>query len=366
MNKQLIRKIANVTDRMWKKRACKGLLFGDIGISLVHNSLYKITEQQLHKHRIEAGLSQYMPEHFSESNLFTFFPINYAYGLVGVYSAYNIIYFNSNQRETDLLDLSEFYEFICENMSDIDLESNFGFFHGAAGQLQYLNTDPGIDKKQISVLLEDFINIMEVSSLKQRFSISSGQVNVTVSHGITGLLLVILNCCNLHKVKPDNLQSILSEGIGILNPYLEQRMEESDRIPFQLCDFKRDLMVCLFLLKANDKIDTTITNTTAYNYCKFILDKVELELPENFAIGQTTGLSGILECVRSIFSLVQQKDIKDWFEYHHDRLCNFLLKNTTYEYTMNNTFYDGISGTLLTALSPEIEDDPNWRKLLLY
>jgi|GEM_PF-1464210 len=367
MNKQLLDRVVNLTDHMWKTNEHKGLLFGNIGVSLIYDSLYQITKQRIFKKRTEKILSQYMPEYFTESNLFTFFPTKYAFGLIGVYSAYNIIYSKSDENEpNDLLAQSDFECFIYETLSKIDSESNLSFFHGVAGLLQYLTTNPSIDKELLTASLAHLNNTLQVSTFNERFRNLGGQINLTVSHGITGFLLVVLNCYGLGNNKHDNEYFILQKGEDILQKYLQQRLDEYDTIPFRMSDFKRDLMICLFLLKFNDKKDKSVSKTFAFNCCEFILEKLELDLPEKFELGQANGLSGILECVRSIFLLVRQKKIKNWFEFHHNKLCNAIMDNSTYEHLMSGSFYDGACGALLTILYPNIEHNPNWRKLLLY
>lgn len=363
-----IRQLGAISDLLYENRNIKGLMFGDLGVSLVCHSLFQITgKEYLEKRCIEIA-NRYLPSDIKDTDFATFFPTSFACGFTGIYSALKIL---ANEGVDDenlkLLDLEVFDEYICENILELDIESDWSVFHGATGQLYYLTFCRELnDAMKLSTLCH-VSSLFEGEEAIAKFRSENGNLNVSLTHGVTGFLLVILTCYRSVNTGMDRVRKVLLNGIEIFEKHIQVRLNTVDLNCLEHTAIKKDLMVCVSLINLGvDCGASSQSIAVALMYSEILLETLSKSPLENIELGQHNGLSGVVECIRSLYKYSKNRKFLAWFDYYYDVLCRRFSEIDREKHINNGTLFNGSCGSLLTILHPKIGQDPAWRKLFLY
>lgn len=363
-----IKKLGAICDLLYQNRNIKGLMFGDLGVSLLCHSLFQITgEEYLEKRCIEIA-NRYLPSDIKDTDFATFFPTNFACGFTGIYSALKILADEGVDDENlKLLDLEVFGEYICENILALDIESDWSVFHGATGQLYYLTFCRELNNAMKLSALCHVSSLFEGEKAIAKFHNENGNLNVSTTHGVTGFLLAILTCYRSLNTSMDRVRKVLLNGIEIFAKYIQVRLNTVDLNSFEHTAIKKDLMVCVSLTNIGADIGTSSQSiAVALMYSEILLETLSKSPLENIDLGQHNGLSGVIECIRSLYKYSKNRKFLTWFEYYYEVLCHRFPEIDREKHIGNGTLFNGSCGSLLTILHPKIEQDPAWRKLFLY
>lgn len=368
MRLNTVRQLGAIIDFPWENGGTKGLMFGDIGYCLLYYSLFTITGEDHFKNKCSHIINDYLPGSIKSTDFASLFPTNFAYGFTGIYSALKML---SNERFDDrnleLLDLGIFDEYICESILKSDIGSDWSLFHGTTGQLYYLTFKQTLNDTVMLSPLFHICSLLESVQGTSKFRNKEGEFNISLTHGATGFLSVVLTYFRLVDGGIERIVGPLSNVIQALEEYVAMRLNTGDT-NFKECSIvKKDLLVCACL--TNLGVDFGVSphsRWAALSYADILLDNLSKTPQINNGVGQHNGLSGVVECTRSLYIYSKKLKFSNWFDHFYDLLYRRFFEIDLEKHTSNLALFNGSCGALLTILHPQVEQNPAWRKLLLY
>jgi len=357
-----------ITNLLYEKKQIKGLMFGDMGVSLICHSLFQITgDACLEKQCIEIA-NQYLPSEIDDTDFAVYFATSFACGFTGIYSALSILAEEGvGDENLRLLDLDVFEEYIYEHILASTIHSDWSLLHGVTGQLYYLTCCRELTNAMKISLLSHVSSVFGCTDAIEPFRKEKGDLNVSWTHGVTGFLMTIWRCYKSLVTGLDQTRTVLLNLLSRLQDYIAVRLNTADFDGLDVMTLKKDLMVCACLTNLAFESGLSLQRMgEILAYAEILLKTFANNPLYTMNLGQDSGLSGVIECIRTLYKYANTKNFSVWFDYYHDILCQRFLDLDSEKYISNGTLLNGSCGVLLTILHPKIEEDPAWRKLFLY
>lgn len=295
-----------------------------------------------------------------------------------------IDYEDENAEEID----QDIFDWINEKIDKEDRE----YLHGAMGALHYIisKKDPLKYWRQIDNTISKLIDVASMSDSKAYIEVFSeiapeypkGSINLSLSHGLTGILLVLLQL-NAVGYKNDNLTALIVRCFN----YLKEKMYDVNFSERKFCHFtavetpdrlgKRrnsrlawcygDLNVAIAFFKGWKILGTQEYYDIAERIALTTLKRRELE---NTYIADSTfchGASGVAMCYKTIYDFTGNENFLDGANYWTSRAIDFLdneLSNNFYQSRKIGKLIDGLPGTVLSILTLSSQKS-GWEKVFL-
>jgi lantibiotic modifying enzyme len=198
------------------------LLTGNLGLALYYYNLYKSTRKPCDKRRTEQLLDDVFTHINQDTPTLT--GASLSTGAAGLGYLLNEI---NREKVMDLdmgTEITALDEFLCQSAEQLIREDNFDYLHGASGIVNYFversQTNTG-RTKYLDVLVEKICACAEEEECGYWFSGcvggTNGQkvVNFSLSHGLCGILLTLINAYP-HSVHKKKLEKTVVNVIGFI------------------------------------------------------------------------------------------------------------------------------------------------------
>jgi lantibiotic modifying enzyme len=365
------------------------LLTGNLGLALYYYNLYKSTRKSRDKGKAE----QLLNDVFSHINQDT--PTLAGASLSS--GAAGLGYLLNEITRDGLIDLDfaneigELDQYLCDSAEKLIQEDNFDYLHGAPGIVNYFverSQTRGEQSPYLDFLVDKICACVEEDECGYWFSGcvegTNGQkvVNFSLSHGLCGILLVLINAYphSIHKAKLEKtvinvIQFILKHKMDVefsrnqysFFPFFAIQGATEISAPNRLGWCYGDLNEVLLFYRAGKWLgDKNLINLADLIGMQSVMRKsAEATLVSGASFCH--GAAGLAQFYRTLYRERPLDAYKDGYEYWLDQTVHLLEEDRERNAYAGkeHEVMEGLVGVGLTLLSYVSDQDLKWSKLFL-
>ncbi|WP_295715611.1 lanthionine synthetase LanC family protein [Mucilaginibacter sp.] len=363
-----------------------GLYGGKTGLILYYLYLFKYSGEQKHFDRMNDLIEESFSIINSHSNFFSS-NSSFAEGLSGL-GMVLIILTEEDMIDPDILETVDELCPVFEKMGDTWLENNvLDLFYGLFGLLQFLGSMPAgssayrlankLTRKLLAAIPEEgpyyFLNDLPLFEEKQ--------VNISLSHGNCGFLLVLLNLyergiCNdlIPAVADSVINYLLLLGNGANDSLSCSRYPYSITTHNQKWNFGNrlawcygDLNIVHVLYRAGMLFENKSYMTLADNLGAVASERMTSESTLVINSHFCHGSSGLATYYRILYNLSGRSCYEKAFHYWNEKTVEYLNHDLLTNHFANNYgILEGLAGPILSLLASKDKSlYKNWNKIFL-